>query len=170
MSLELTLKERLVLAQNYRLLALQDPENKDHWERLEEVVAQGYTGMYWMLTEHFAEQSLPEETSDYIHEVLQMWEAIGFAVEDGVYVPEDDAERHSAKFPGFDGNNEAELLGYANTFCSQERYEGLKRDGRIPNSHMPTRDWYERMLVVWRGRQDRYGRLTGAEVKALLSA
>jgi uncharacterized protein len=53
------------------------------------------------------------------------------------------------RFPGFDGNNEADLLGYARYYI--EDLGHYKRLGiTYLNSHHPTIDTYRRMLEEYR--------------------
>ena len=52
------------------------------------------------------------------------------------------------KFPGFDGNNEGELISIANFLTDQlDRFTSFK--GRINNSHYPTIAGYRRMYEVF---------------------
>lgn len=52
------------------------------------------------------------------------------------------------QFPGFDGNNEGELLSIANFLTGQlDRFTSFK--GRINNSHFPTIALYRRMYEVF---------------------
>lgn len=75
------------------------------------------------------------------------------------------------KFPGFDGNNESELVGIARFLVTK-----LNRFTRFAkydfNSHMPTRATYGRMLAVFESIRSRVdGRdLTAEEIAQVLSA
>ncbi|AMM13332.1 hypothetical protein AX768_03615 [Burkholderia sp. PAMC 28687] len=93
----------------------------------------------------------PEEVG-YVVDVLDMWSFIedasaGLSTEDVARVKE--AHPHfSGTFPGFDGNNESELLSIARMLVGKlERFEEF--DGRVNNSHMPTTPRYKRMLTVF---------------------
>lgn len=88
----------------------------------------------------------------FVVDVLDMWSFI----ESGVTsLSKEDREKLDAaiphlteKFPGFDGNNESELLSIARMLVNKlERFEEFH--GRVNNSHMPTEERYERMLHVF---------------------
>lgn len=75
------------------------------------------------------------------------------------------------RFPGFDGNGEAEYLGIARFLVEQMgRFARFK--GRGMNSHMPTIDAYERMLALFGGMQKSLigGELSAQQIIDLLRA
>jgi uncharacterized protein len=51
-------------------------------------------------------------------------------------------------FPGFDGNNEAELLEFASALRKHGRFVSTIGPA-AKNSHMPTYDMYARMIRKW---------------------
>ncbi len=172
MSLELSLKERLVLAQNYRLLALQDPASKDHWERLEDVVRNGYTGLYWRLTQDFAsdDQVVSPEDSKYVNDVLRMFDALEAAITRHSPTLTPDQQRN-ATWVGFDGNSEGNLVGYAENFSEGgRRYANLMPAGRCPARGVMVRPRYEAMLAEFRKANLNNGVLPAADLIRVLSA
>lgn len=172
MSLELTLNERLVLAQNYRLLALQDPDNQEHWERLEDVVKRGYTGLYWRLTQDFADgdEMVSPEESQYVRDVLRMFDALDSAItRHGMTLTPD--RQHRAQFAGFDGNSEGKLMGYAENFSEGgHRYAKLMPKGECPNSHGPVQGRYRKMLEAFSRVRLVDGLMSEEDVIQVLSA
>src|ERR1700719_4565191 len=86
MSMELTEVERLILANQYRILALLSPpdEKKSH-ETSAEIFERGYTQNY---KDGFGQvrdwKTLPEEKCKKVIDVLEMFTAIKNAKEDGV--------------------------------------------------------------------------------------
>ena len=75
------------------------------------------------------------------------------------------------KFPGFDGNNEAEYLHIARFLVNDmERFSRFA--GRDKNSHMPTLAMYERMLQIFAPMRSTLhgGELGYSEIVALLRA
>lgn len=72
------------------------------------------------------------------------------------------------KFPGFDGNNEAEWLSVA-TFLVEKMDRFTVR---CVNSHMRTLDGYRRMLCVWERMRPALtgGTMSAAQIVELLNA
>lgn len=91
----------------------------------------------------------PENVS-FVCEVLEMWDTLEYSFEK---LSKKEKERVTSekflRFPGFDGNNENELLGIAQFLVeSMNRFERFKKT--VVNSHMPTVDTYKRMLNAHR--------------------
>ncbi|GAA4002283.1 YfbU family protein [Deinococcus rubellus] len=170
--MKLSLTERLQLINQYRILAKLEPEEAEAYKEFIDILQNAYEPLYYRFTEWMAkdEDAITQEEAQYVYKVLAMFEALHLAIKDNGLAL-DDQQTHRATFSGFDGNNEGRLLGFANAFCGERRYEDLKRDGEIPNSHGPMRSIYERMLTLW----DQMGgiknhRLTPGQVTQLLEA
>ena len=109
----------------------------------------------------------PRDVS-FVVDVLDMWNFIERGYEqlsaaEKAKIEEDAAPlgKH-VRFMGFDGNNEAELIGIARFLIEKlNRFTAFK--GRELNAHMPTRDTYARMLRVWEPIRPQ---LIGQEMKA----
>ena len=57
-------------------------------------------------------------------------------------------DEHAVPFPGFDGNNESELLSFSHALTKNGLYTTtIGESGH--NSHFPTTDMYRRIIVVW---------------------
>jgi len=145
--MKLLKKERLLLINQYRILAALDKSEESHYLELIEILERGYSIFYSMIDEWVAED-MPEDEGRFVLEVLDLYRAI------------DDVKRASKDnrlvshaygvFPGFDGNNESEYLGFCRFLIErqgkfQEQKQYLhKNDGM--NSHMPMIGKYRRML------------------------
>lgn len=58
-------------------------------------------------------------------------------------------EPHHVAFPGFDGNNEPELLSFSKALRDADRFtETVPEGGK--NSHCPTTELYGRIIAKWR--------------------
>jgi len=83
--------------------------------------------MWWILEESYKELSDDEKTR--LEELSPLY-------------------GKNLEFPGFDGNNEGELLSIANFLTGQlDRFTSFK--GRIKNSHFPTVALYRRMYEAF---------------------
>lgn len=101
----------------------------------------------------FEEHNTPEIVNEVL-DILEMWSVIEHCFNN---LPNNDKkyiEKVAAplgkdpKFPGFDGNNEADYLGTASFLINKlDRFEEFK--GRSLNSHCPSIDSYKRMLSVF---------------------
>ncbi|MNN85890.1 hypothetical protein D3C81_2032260 [compost metagenome] len=73
------------------------------------------------------------------------------------------------KFPGFDGNNEAEYISISSILIDQlDRFQDFS--GRDLNAHMPTLDMYRRMLTKFREvREGNWDLLDADELESVLA-
>ncbi|MEO4146813.1 YfbU family protein [Acinetobacter pittii] len=55
---------------------------------------------------------------------------------------------HQIKFPGFDGNNETEFMGFVDALEKDNRFVDVIQTGNR-NSHSPKVHVYERMIAKW---------------------
>lgn len=168
--MELSKKDRLSLINQYRILAALDKGEESHYLELIHILEHGYEIFYSMVDEWIAE-NMPEEEGRFVLKVLDLYRAI----EDVKRSTRDPRllEHHSAIFPGFDGNNESEYLGFCRfllekqgKFQEQEQYLS-KNDGM--NSHMPMIDKYRRMLDA-AGDLTAVRRLRPEQILAILDA
>jgi uncharacterized protein YfbU (UPF0304 family) len=171
--MQISLIERMLMAQNFEILAKLNPQEATSYEWRAEVLRSGYEPLYSWLFEYFGQgdQIVTQQEGEYVFEVLHMYDAIAWSIKNQKLNIPDELKYHAA-FPGFDGNEEGKLLGFANHFCADEnRYATLKKDGEIPNSHMPTYHIYEPMLAVWKPiAETRTALLSEEQVLALLRA
>jgi uncharacterized protein YfbU (UPF0304 family) len=142
--------ERLILANQYRILAHLEPNRADAYERAERMLLEGHT---WAL-ESLGAIELPhalitEDVVKFVFDVLDMYRALGTAAaHHGIDI--DSPRAASARFEGFDGNNETEHLAVAKVLQENgDRWTESLGQGDM-NSHRPCLEMYERMLAVWR--------------------
>ena len=170
MTITLTKKDRLILINQYRILAELKKGEESHYLELIDILESGYEVFYSMVDEWISED-MPEHEGRFVLEVLDLYRAI------------EDVKRSSRDprllshplciFPGFDGNNESKYLGFCRfllekqgKFQEQQQYLA-KNDGM--NSHMPMIDSYRRMLKA-AGNISNVRRLSPEEVMAILDA
>jgi uncharacterized protein len=168
--MELTKKDRLLLINQYRILAAIDKPEESHYLELIEILQNGYEIFYSSVGEWISDD-MPEKEGRFVLNVLDLYRAI----EDAKRSTRDPSllEHHFAVFPGFDGNNEAEYLGFCRfliekqgKFQEQEQYLS-QNDGM--NSHMPMVDKYRRMLIA-AGDITAVRRLSPEKILAILEA
>lgn len=144
--MKLTKTERLILANQFKILSLLDKDEKEHYERMEEIILKGYEALYDEMTMSLSEGVSTEE-SEFVYDVLDMHLAIRAVAEaEGVDIY---ADGNSAlNMRGFDGNNEFELLAFAQYIAREEDsvYGEFLTGGRFPNSHSRSRELHQRML------------------------
>lgn len=117
------------------------------------------------------------ENATFVGDVLSMWQGLEHSASNFSDIDWETYESfmgrrgRSVKFPGFDGNNEYDLLGAAR-FLVEElgRFSTFK--GRELNSHMPSADRYRRMLEKYSAVRDKgeYGKLGPEDLAQVVSA
>jgi uncharacterized protein len=169
--MEMDKVQRLMLVNQYRILALLDPEQADYYNRAATVIESGYQ---ITLTDPFRHLSDPMSEDDcrLVYRILTMYTTLQQSYE----ALEDKAglEPSDVVFRGFDGNNEGEYLGYARFLMEQEdKYGHLKLVGKSLNSHAPVLPGYRRMVAVWEPMQKALkvdGELTAEQIRTILDA
>jgi uncharacterized protein YfbU (UPF0304 family) len=129
MTLQPTDTERLILSNQFRILAKLEPEQAVAHERVGRLIT--------------------EDVVKFVFDVLDMYRALGTAAaHHGIDI--DSPRAASARFEGFDGNNETEHLAVAKVLQENgDRWTESLGQGDL-NSHRPCLEMYERMLAVWR--------------------
>lgn len=168
--MELSEKDRLLIANQLRILEALYPDEADYYAVQRKAVEQGYTLHYSDLTAGFFDEMSPERCQEIL-DILEMYRVLTFSATEL-----DDLEinqHHSLRFEGFDGNHETSEMLYAQYFVEDlDRYNELKYGSEYAsfNSHTPLLDKYRRMLSVWRSLQKRSYELSRDEVLAVLEA
>ncbi|WET11858.1 YfbU family protein [Pseudomonas sp. D3] len=113
----------------------------------------------WKYPGMFEDPAEDPENVKFVANVLEMWSMLedSFKALNAEQRAElavvSDPFGKDVQFPGFDGNNEYELLAIARIFVNDlERWSEFT--GRINNSHMRVKDGYQRMFEVFDGIRD----------------
>lgn len=144
--MKLTETERLTLINQNKILALLDPDEKEHHERLVQILERGYEFLYSEMTDPLSEP-LSRDDSEFVYDVLDMHLAIRAVAEaEGIDLTDGDNSR--LQMGGFDGNNEHGLLSFANFVALEDgsAYQEFLVGRQFPNSHSRSRDLHQRML------------------------
>ncbi len=150
--MNLSIKDRLVLKNQYRILEALNPDEKEFYERASKILEFGFELEYDMLTRNIDSDVVTIQECEEVIDILDMFDALRICyarLEDNSGIDE-----YQVRFLGFDGNHEAKQLLYA-------RY--LKKDGRFAdlenidsNSHLRVLPIYRRMLAEWNRSDNKY--------------
>lgn len=161
--LKLDFKDRLILANQYRILEKVDPENAESYKRVISILERGYEREYKFIDTRIDHSTVSIEQCNEVCDILDMYRSLR-----GSYHELSDNSGIDARdivFPGFDGNNESEYLSYARFLNSTDGYT----ESPAINSHMPTLDTYRRMLQAFKPYRSKYP-LTKDAIQEVLAA
>lgn len=160
----LTWAERLILYNQYEILKRLDPEDAEHYDQSQEIVARGYEIFYSDLNGAVFAETLRPEVAREVMEILDMFRAITFSCKRLRYKP----KNSSAEFEGFDGNEESEHFGFAK-FLREKQGKWGELSSRPENSHRNVLGKYRRMVNAWRNLGKKF-ELTENEIEQIASA
>lgn len=160
--LELDLKDRIFLANQFRILEKLDPGNEEPYCRAIKILENGYESEYDTIGE-LIDEPVREDVCEEVHSILGMYRSLSSSYEQlsdksGIAADE-------VKFVGFDGNNESEYLSYAEFLASEGKYE----ESPVDNSHMQVLETYRRMLAEFDQVKQNYP-LEKADIQRILAA
>ncbi|CAB3850290.1 hypothetical protein LMG26691_01947 [Achromobacter animicus] len=144
MRMKFTDVERLILANQFEILAKLKGDSSD--ARLAEQLRDGHEWLYAQAFDWFS-PNLPSGEADHVVQILGIYSALRDsydALEDKTGI-----DPHAIGFPGFDGNNEGELLAFSVALRDAGRFVStVPQHGK--NSHHPTTEMYSRIIAKWR--------------------
>jgi len=103
--LKLTKQERLILANQNRILALLNEDNPDTYNYNAEIAERGYEGLYHELFSNLGE-GVSHEVCEETHEILTMYRVINGGISGLTNEQSDSIDLEKIKFEGFDANND----------------------------------------------------------------
>ena len=142
--IELNNTERLILANQYKILSLLEEE--DSYARLSEQLLEGHEWLYSQALDNISEV-MPSEDAEHVLTILGIFGDLRDSYAE--LADKTGIEPHQVVFAGFDGNNESGLRSFARALRTSDRFVETLGD-EIKNSHMPTTDMYKRMIAKWR--------------------
>lgn len=147
--MQINIKDRVILINQYRILAALDKDNSDHYEELIGILEGGYEIFYSML-DQWISNDMPAEEGRFVLSILDLYRAIENTKRSTKHP--DLINHHYSIFQGFDGNNETEYMGFCRFLIEkqgkfQEQQQYLIKNDNL-NSHMPMIDKYKRMLAA----------------------
>ncbi len=162
MTIELTDKERLFLANQYEILGLL--KNEDYYSELAEQLREGHK---WLYEQSFdvIYPNFPEENANLVLEILELYEVISDSYE--ALTDKKDIDAKKVLFNGFDGNYETEYMGFVDALKKNNRFVDVIEAG-TRNSHAPKAHIYESMLNKW-NELDKSRQLTKEQLIEILN-
>jgi uncharacterized protein YfbU (UPF0304 family) len=161
--------ELTILLNQYRILDLLDPEDKDgnHWKSKIDILEHHYTHLY---DRYIGSFPYLEDVSDTIYstvnQVLDLYAALQRSAERMA-----EGKRLDVTFPGFFGNDEIEYLHLAKDLLEVDplAYPVNPKDDSL-NSHGPMIPKYDKMISVWENEFNKMPDLNGEQIAAILEA
>lgn len=155
--MKLTKIERILLINQFRILAKLYPDEEEYYSNQCEVLSSGYTLNYEWMFPSLGEEMSEEECREVL-EILKMYDSIRISLKEGAKLPKE--YQHLQRFRGFDGTHEQNQYGYARYLMIDEgRYRELVKQCKLPgeasispdvNSHIPMLAHYRKMLDAWK--------------------
>lgn len=157
--MKLTRVERWILVNQFRVLEALYPDEAKSLAEDREALQSGYELHYSGMAEFVYDDkdTLSADRCREVLDILSMHRALKYSYRD--LTDKSGIEEWCVKFAGFDGNNEATLLGYTRWFCDSNggRFKELDR-GDDFNSHAPMLGRlgrYRAMLKEWEKSKDK---------------
>lgn len=146
--MELTKKDRVLLINQYRILAALNKDEESYYKELIIILENGYE-IFYPLIDQWVSEDIPKYEGRFVLNILDLYrviESIKRTTKDQRIL-----EHPFSIFKGFDGNNETEYMGFCRFLIEkqgkfQEQQQYLLRNDNL-NSHMPMVNKYERMLT-----------------------
>src|SRR5205085_1206137 len=98
MKLPLTLIERILLANQLRILEKLEPEEGETYRVAREAIEEGYELDYDLVARQLSTDTMSEDECRFVHDVLEMYRHLTFSAKRA------DVPAEEIQFPGFDGN------------------------------------------------------------------
>lgn len=145
--MKLTKKDRVLLINQYRILATLNKDEESHYKELITILENGYEIFYSMI-DQWVSEDVPSDKGVFVLDILDLYRSIEIIKKT---TKDDRIIDHSFSiFPGFDGNNETEYMSFCRFLIEiqgkyQEQQPYLLKNDNL-NSHMPMVQKYQRML------------------------
>jgi uncharacterized protein YfbU (UPF0304 family) len=143
----LTPVERLTLANQFRLLAISDPDQAESYENRIEILESGYTGEYNLLFQNFSDEGDPELSSE-LHGILTMYRYIDNAIARLTDQEKEQLNLDSIAFEGFDQNTD-EHFGLMEFWVNHLNLYAEHREKYLNSHSQFSLEQYRAMLPVY---------------------
>jgi len=167
--MDLTVIERLLISNQFRILAKLYPEEEEYYSVQRKALENGYKLHYAEIVENFYEEMTEQECLEVV-DILDMYRALTFSFEN--LKEKEGIREEEIHFDGFDGNNETRQYLYARYFILDlDRFTELTYGQKNPelNSHSARLKKYRNMLAVWKLYKDKHD-LSSKQIRAILDA
>lgn len=164
--LTLTLTERLLLANQLRILQHLNPD-EDYSLHLE-IVENGYEHLYDELTNGLFDPPAPGVGPE-VYDIFEMFRSLSHSIDSLSDKSGVDIDR--ARFRGYDGNHESQHYAFARFLIEKRGHYGESKPAKGNyNTHWPVLPVYRRMLAAWRSLGKRSELLTQDEIVRIIAA
>lgn len=164
--MEMNNAQRLILSNQYKMMAMMDPENAERYRRQQTIIERGFGLQMRELDRDFGE--LPEDICRRVIDMMEMYHALRISFDNLKNAADIDARR--IHFLGFDAATEARYLSYVRFLVNTEgRYTHFDSGSHGFNSQTTMWDKYVRMLGAWHGCPRQY-HLSEVEINQVLNA
>ncbi len=166
--MEMTNAQRLILSNQYNLMAQMDPANATKYQRLQTIVERGYELQMRELNKDFG--CLVEDECREIIDIMEMYHAMQ---ESNKMLAEEEqlqVDQRRLTFLGFDIATEAQYVNYVRFLVDSEGlYPQFDKGDHHFNSQMPMLEKYRRMHTTWRNCPRQY-HLCATELTQIFNA
>ena len=147
--MKLSKLERINLIHHHQILQKLYPEDASYNEKAVEILSHGYEYLYDELYQSTYDDVMSKKECEEVLDTLSMFDSIDRTIKD--HGLKHDTSK-GTKFFGYDGNNERKFLSFVEfTITKEGKFTNLPlKTKNYFNSHMPSREIYQRMLTVWR--------------------
>lgn len=164
--MEMTTIQRLILANQYKLLGLLDPANEKQYTRAEMIVRGGFDRELKALSQDFSEIS--EQDCQTVLDTLEMYKALHVSYNN--LADKSGVTPHRLMFAGYCAVREKKYLNYLRFISGVEgQYQEFMQCEHGCDSQTPMWDKYIKMLDVWRTCPHAY-HLSMQEIQNILNA
>lgn len=148
--MQLTRVERWMLANQYRIRAILEPDYTDDFNHAAQALEDGYEHEYDHLAKHINHDGLSDADGDFVQDVMQMYMLMQMVFDQLSEEEKVEVGEHRVVFPGFDGNNETMQMAYARWIVEDPmQFKSLRAENRNFNSHRRTLGRYQIVLGRW---------------------
>ncbi|MGB2079328.1 MAG: YfbU family protein [Vibrio sp.] len=166
--MEMTNAQRLILSNQYKIMAHLEPEKAAHFERLQTIVERGYGLQMRELDKNFG--CLPEQECREIIDIMEMHHAMQESYKMLNSADQGEVDARRLNFLGFDIATENHAVNYVRFVVATEgMYPQFIDNTHNFNAQTPMMDKYKRMLTTWRQCPRQY-HLSATELAQILSA
>jgi len=153
-SLNITDAERLILANQYQILAELEVLNKKgdgkEYSELSNNLRDGYSFFYDGFFDAVLSDVLDKEDEKFVLDTLDLFSTLKASYSKIDKKQQTEIYTHGISFDGFDGNNETKLLGFVDALAKNNRFSTILNGNMDLNSHAPMVGIYQRQLAKWK--------------------
>jgi uncharacterized protein YfbU (UPF0304 family) len=168
--MDLNLKDRLILVNQYLILEKIDPEEAEQYALYRHALERGFSREYGEMTGHITEAQISENQCSELIDILDMYRHLSESYDE--VSNKTGITKSSVEFPGFDGNDrlEGRFMSYVRYLVDEKgEWTELKGHKEKFNSHMPMLNQYKNMLHM-HGQFDRNASLTKDQILSVIQA